>query len=110
MVSRNRWMIRNVDLIIERVCDGQRGVGGELSLGFRLPCQRSTLPSDYRRQVPLDMASRLLIPSDWIPTKSRINPIIVVTTPKMRNPFVNLRMLVTSLSFFENKLHQANNE
>ena len=24
MVSRNRWMVRNVDLIIERVCDGQR--------------------------------------------------------------------------------------
>ena len=24
MVSRKRWMVRNVDLIIERVCDGQR--------------------------------------------------------------------------------------
>ncbi|CKV26147.1 Uncharacterised protein [Mycobacterium tuberculosis] len=24
MVSRKRWMVRNVDLIIERVCDGER--------------------------------------------------------------------------------------
>ena len=24
MVSRKRWMVRNVDLIIQRVCDGER--------------------------------------------------------------------------------------